>query len=174
MSDTKNDNKDLQLLVESIATKINAAPALNGGFDRMLVMVEHIQDRQEETAEKVDKIHDGLYEPDDGLYARVKAVETIQAEIAKRHTEHLAADEKHMQNIADDIKKLNETDGDMIKKFNTSIRLQKIAGDDLEKLESVIKVKSTWATIWSKASWILIGGILAAVGKTIWELISRL
>jgi hypothetical protein len=173
MSDTKSTDKQLQLLVESIATKINSSPALNGGFDKMMVIVEHIQEKQQETSDKVSKIHDGLYSPDDGLYARVKMIETSQADFTKKHAEHIANDEKNMREINDSLKKLTTQDEELTKKVETTIKLKKIAGDDLEKLESVIKVKSAWGSIWSKAAWLLVGGTLAAIGKAVWELVAH-
>jgi chromosome segregation ATPase len=173
MSETKTDNKELQQTVESIAKKIHGAPALNGGFDRMLVIVEHIREKQDDTTEKINKIHDDLYEPDDGLYARVKMVETVAADFAKKQAEHLATDEKTLVSLNESLKKLSEKDDDLGKKAETTLRLKKIAGEDLEKLESMIRVKSVWLNVWSKAVWLLGGGILAAIGKTVWELISR-
>lgn len=162
MSDPKSDNKQLQMLVESIALKINSSPALNGGFDRMLVMVEHIQEKQEETSDKVDKIHDGLYNPDSGLYARVKMVESASEMFGKNHA-----------SIATDLKKLTAADEDLAKKAETTSKLKKIAGEDLEKLESVIKVKTAWSDIWTKAIWFVVGGSLAALGKAIWDAVAH-
>jgi len=173
MSDIKSDNKTLQLLVESIAHKINTSPALNGGFDKMLVIVEHIQEKQVETGEKMDKIHEGLYNPDDGLYARVKMVESATENFAKIHAAHIQSDEKSMREISNSLKKLSTTDEDLSKKAETTSRLKKIAGEDLEKLESVIKVKSTWSEIWSKAMWLVVGGAFAAIGKAIWEAVGH-
>lgn len=177
MSDTKSnqttDNKELRLLVENIAKKINGAPALNGGFDRMMVIVEHIQEKQEETTKKIDKIYDGLYEPDEGLYARVKTIEDSSADFVQIQAKHFASGEKTLMNLNESLKKLADKDIELEEKAETTIRLQKIAGEDLEKLESVIQAKSTWFNIWSKAIWLVGGGVLAAIGKTLWEIVSR-
>lgn len=170
MSDTKTENKDIQQMVIEIAKKLQNAPALNGGFDRMLVIVEHIQEKQNETTQKINRIHDGLYEPDDGLYARVKMVENVSSDFSKRQLDHLATDEKTLISLNESLKKLAEKDDDLVKKVETTLRLKKIAGEDLEKLEAVIRVKSLWLNIWSKAIWLLGGGLLAAVGKTLWEI----
>ncbi len=175
MSDTKIDNKepqnkDLQVVVETIAKKINNSPALNGGFDRMMVIVEHIQEKQEEANNKMDRIHDSLYDPDDGLYARVKSVEVVTSDFAKRQDEHLSSDEKVLSQLTNSLKKLNE---DLMDKLVTTKKLKKIAGDELERLELMIRSKNVWLSIWSKAAWLLGGGILAAVGKTVWDLIVR-
>jgi hypothetical protein len=171
MSDPKSDNKELMLLVESIATKINGAPALNGGFDRMLVLVEHIQDKQEETCLKVDKIHEALYEPKDGLYARVKMVETATADFASRQAAHLAIDEKNIFAINESLKKLDVSDHELARKTEITEKLKKVAGDDLEKLGSIIKIKSLWSELATKAAWLVVGGVLVEIGKTVWELV---
>ena len=63
-------------LLESIARKISESKALNGGFDRMCVMIEHIQDKQEESGKKLDKVSEALYGPDNGLFSRVKTIES--------------------------------------------------------------------------------------------------
>lgn len=173
MSDTKTDDKDLQQMVGEIAKKLQGAPALNGGFDRMLVIVEHIQEKQNEATRKINQIHEDLYEPDDGLYARVKMVENVASDFSKKQTDHLATDEKTLINLNDSLKKLAEKDDDLGKKVETTLRLKKIAGEDLEKLESMIRVKSIWLNIWSKAVWLLGGGVLAAVGKTLWEILAH-
>lgn len=173
MSDSKTNNKepqykDLQEMVEVIAKKINGSPVLNGGFDRLMVTVDHIRERQLEANSKLGKIYEDLYEPDDGLYARVKMVENITADFSKKFQEHTTTDEKLQTVLNDSLAKL---DGDLAHKLDTTKRLQKIAGEDLDKLESILKVKNMWLNIWSKAAWLLGGGILAAIGKTAWELI---
>jgi hypothetical protein len=178
MSDNKTDtkdlqNKDLQQMVEIIARKINNSPALNGGFDKMMVIVEHIQQKQDETNEKIHEIYNGLYQPDDGLYARVKSTENEAISVSKRLDQHLSADEKLQNDMNSSFKKLVEKDEEFSKKAETTIKLKKIAGDDLEKLESVIKTKNAWLNIWSKIIWILGGGILAEIGKKIWEFLSH-
>lgn len=173
MSDIKIDNKDVQQMVEEIAKKLNGAPALNGGFDRMMVVVDYIRERQDEATRKINRIHEDLYEPDDGLYARVKMVENVASDFSKKQIDHLATDERTLSSLNDSLKILAQKDDDLGKKAETTLKLKKIAGEDLEKLESMIRVKSVWLSIWSKAVWLLGGGVLAAVGKTLWETLAR-
>jgi len=165
MSDTKSSqpmvNRRLQMVIEDIAKKINGAPALNGGFDKMMVIVEHIQEKQDETTKKIDKIYDGLYEPDDGLYARVKTMEDS--------SNNFTADEKTLNDLNASLKKLADKDAELEEKADTTERLKKIAGEDLEKLESVIKVKTNSFDFLAKITWLLAGGALAAMGKAAWE-----
>lgn len=163
MSDIKSANdKHLQALVESIAQKISSSTALNGGFDKMLMMVEHIQEKQSDTSEKVDKIHDALYNPSEGLYARIKMVENASLQSKTNHTE-----------IKQAIEKLVESDDHLVKKIETTEKLKKIAGEDLEKLDAVIKVKSAWSEWSGKGLWLIIGGVFAAFGKSIWDVIGH-
>jgi len=55
--------------------KILSAPAMNGGFTTLMCKVENIEKSQSQLVQKVDQIHGVLYEPDTGLYARLKKVE---------------------------------------------------------------------------------------------------
>lgn len=176
MSDIKTD-KQLQEMVAEISRKINGAAALNGGFDRMMVVVEHIQKNQQETSETLGKIHDGLYDPQDGLYIRMKVMEKSAEEFGKKLDAHFAADEKAARDLNENLKQMREKsekiDRSLDDKVATTTRLKKIAGEDLEKLDAVIKSRAANLSLGSKIFWILGGGLLAAVGKTIWELIIR-
>lgn len=55
--------------------KILSAPSMNGGFTTLMYKIENIEESQTKLVQKVDQIHDVLYEPDKGLYARVKKIE---------------------------------------------------------------------------------------------------
>lgn len=171
MSDPKNDNKQLEFMVQSIANKLNSSAVLNGGFDKMMVVVEHIQEKQEETAAKVHMIHEGLYHPDDGLYARVKMVEIASNRMAENQQEHFQMDDKNMDEINASLKKLATTDDTLTKQAETTQKLKKITGEDLEKLADVIDVKTSWTDGWKKIAWFIVAAIAGAGGKALWELI---
>ena len=61
--------------VENMEHKITSAKSLNGGFDKLLGEVGHIKDVQGEVLDAVKGIKKSLYEPDSGLYSRVKQLE---------------------------------------------------------------------------------------------------
>lgn len=173
MSDIKND-KTLQLLLEGIASKVNtlgSKPVLNGGFDRLMVVVEHIQKKQEETGDQVAKIHEGLYDPADGLYARVKMVETATKQFAERQSQHLISDERNMSEISAGLKKLTEADDELEEKSKITQKLKTIAGDDLKKLEEVIVTKTWWSEAKSKAVWIIVAAGAGAGFKVLFDLL---
>jgi len=62
--------------VETMEHKITSAKSLNGGFDKLLAEVEHIKDTQKEVLDAVKGVKKTLYEPDSGLFSRVKELET--------------------------------------------------------------------------------------------------
>jgi hypothetical protein len=62
--------------VENMEHKITSAKSLNGGFDKLLTEVEHIKDTQKEVLEAVRGVKKTLYEPDSGLFSRVKELES--------------------------------------------------------------------------------------------------
>lgn len=172
MSGTKSD-KDLEMILEGIAVKINNATVLNGGFDRMMVVVENIKEKQNETTKKVDEIHKGLYEPDTGLYARVKSIETGVQHMVDDFKSHAAADDVNMNGIRISLDKLIAKDKDLEEKVGHTAKLKQIAGNDLEKLESVIKAKTTAGEWFSKIVWALVLAILGGLGKTLWDAINH-
>ena len=50
---------------------------------RMEHSLGRLEDKQTETLEDVKKIKDAIYNPEDGLYARVKDLEQWQASVSK-------------------------------------------------------------------------------------------
>ena len=62
--------------VENMEHKITSAKSLNGGFDKLAGDVEHIKEAQREVLDAVRGVKQTLYEPDSGLFSRVKELET--------------------------------------------------------------------------------------------------
>ena len=62
--------------VESMEHKITSAKSLNGGFDKLLNEVDHIRKTQKDILEGVRGVKQNLYEPDSGLFSRVKELES--------------------------------------------------------------------------------------------------
>jgi len=49
---------------------------MNGGFDKLMIEVEHIKEAQADILDGVRGVKQNLYEPDSGLFSRVKELET--------------------------------------------------------------------------------------------------
>ena len=62
--------------VEKVENKISNAKSMNGGFDKLMLEVEHIKDTQSDILEGVRGVKQNLYEPDSGLFSRVKELES--------------------------------------------------------------------------------------------------
>mgnify|MGYP001412030996 FL=1 len=56
---------------------------LNRKLDKLCTDIEVVRDRQEEMVEDVGKIKEAVYNPDEGLYARIRALETWKATSTK-------------------------------------------------------------------------------------------
>ena len=48
---------------------------MNGKFDQIMQKLETVTDKQDEMAQDIAKIKEAVYNPDEGLYARLRALE---------------------------------------------------------------------------------------------------
>ena len=71
--------KKLLHKVDKMECKIASAASLNGGFDKLLSEVEHIKESQAEVLQGIRGVKKSLYEPDSGLFSRVKELESESA-----------------------------------------------------------------------------------------------
>ena len=53
-----------------------AITALDKKVDRMLSSIENLKEKQDDVAKDISKIKEAVYHPDDGIYARLKVLET--------------------------------------------------------------------------------------------------
>jgi len=144
--------------------RILAAPAMNGGFTTLLYKVENIEDTQGKLVEKVDQIHDVLYEPDNGLYARLKNVENE------------CIGSKDFDLIEKDVQEIK------IWKSSEERQSQKEEEKDNEKSklllehEALLKELQSSITRYNAAMrWVALtlgGGLLSMLGKMIYEYVS--
>jgi peptidoglycan hydrolase CwlO-like protein len=49
---------------------------LNGKFERLMDAIDGVKERQEDMADDIAKIKEAVYNPDEGLYARLRALES--------------------------------------------------------------------------------------------------
>jgi uncharacterized coiled-coil DUF342 family protein len=61
---------------ETIVENAVAWAEVNGKFDRMIQSIDTVKDKQDEMAEDIAKIKEAVYNPDSGLYARLRELET--------------------------------------------------------------------------------------------------
>jgi peptidoglycan hydrolase CwlO-like protein len=53
-----------------------AITALDKKVDRMLSSIDNLKEKQDDVAKDITKIKEAVYHPDDGIYARLKVIET--------------------------------------------------------------------------------------------------
>ena len=56
---------------------------LNGKFERVMDNIEIVKDKQEEMAEDIAKIKEAVYNPDSGIYARIRELESFKRQASK-------------------------------------------------------------------------------------------
>lgn len=78
MAKTQVDPELLTVLI-NIHEKLNN-PVFNGGFEALMSKVDGIQASQAKMEEHIEKVNLALYEPDEGLFSRIKNVEKEQNE----------------------------------------------------------------------------------------------
>ena len=61
--------------IEILENRICSAKSLNGGFDKLANDVEHIKESQADILDGIRGVKQNLYEPDSGLFSRVKDLE---------------------------------------------------------------------------------------------------
>jgi hypothetical protein len=60
---------------ESVVENAVALAEISNKFDQVMQIIEHIKEKQEEMAQDIIKIKDAVYNPDLGLYARLRELE---------------------------------------------------------------------------------------------------
>ena len=48
---------------------------MNGKFDQIMQKLETVNDKQDEMAQDIAKIKEAVYNPDEGIYARIRSLE---------------------------------------------------------------------------------------------------
>jgi len=85
--------------VENMECKISSAKSLNGGFDKLMNEVEHIKETQADILDGVRGVKKNLYEPDSGLFSRVRELETESARRMEYIVETKPVVEEHKELI---------------------------------------------------------------------------
>lgn len=66
--------------LDDIHRKLASSSALNGGFETLLYKIDKIEQSQGNLVAKVDKIHDAIYDPNDGMFAKL-AEHKLESEV---------------------------------------------------------------------------------------------
>lgn len=143
---------EAQVVLQEIRDTLKKAPALNGGFDRLIVTVDFIKEKQEESIAKIDVVHNSLYTPVSGVHSKLQAIEATVSQQGK-----------DMSDLAETVEELVE-----FKKASeaTNTLLKQTAGEKLEHLDAVVKFRNNFDRLY----WLLVTGVLTSLGKVFWDL----
>ena len=158
MSDPSD--KVYQLLAE-IQAKLTA-PALNGGFDTLLYKVEKIEETQEKILHEVSSLKDTVYDPDTGIFARIKNIENAESEEIRelgRKVEEISAWKDSRASYMHDIKNSEEKNEEKIR-----------------EMERELHHLLTWKnSVTSSTKWLMVtlgGGTISLLLKLLYDYLS--
>lgn len=138
-AETSDD--DSMHMLHTIQKKLDASAALNGGFDRLLYKIDGIEKSQAQIVEKVDKIHEAIYHPDDGLFARIASTKANQSESIGRVEKQivdLVSWKEEAENAGEDCEK--ETD-----ELQTKLQSLEASIQGIEKFQAIIMSGLKWS-----------------------------
>jgi len=142
-------------VLEDIHKKIVGSAALNGGFDILMFKIEKIEQNQEQLVDKVDKIHDAIYDPHDGIFSKINTT------------------------TAETVSKINETEQKLIEinewkkqKDKEDVKLETISEESSEKIVALEKnvedLQESKNSISGAVRWVVVaiaGGALTLLFK---------
>lgn len=135
-------------MLNDIHKKIQNSTALNGGFDALMYKIDKIEQSQSQVVTKVDKIHDAIYDPKDGIFAKLSE---------QRHASDVGFKEINVWRSM----KEEETKKEEVEDNKTQKKI-----DTLEKsVDSLVKAKTA---TWGIVKWLAIalggGGVTLLFG----------
>lgn len=157
-------NLQFNEMFERVVKKIENSPALNGGFDKLVISVEHIKEKQEEICDKIDDVDSRLYEPDKGFFARVIQIEHNTQVIKDNILSHLIQDEEFQKEIK---KTVTETIPDSSKHIIK--KLESIGGRDLVELQAIIDFRKSFKRFF----WLIMTGIGTTIGTIAFDILKH-
>jgi hypothetical protein len=146
LSVDEHDDKGRQIddetkkIILDVQKKVVSAPVLNGGFDRLYMKIESMEATQHQISERVDSIHDAIFNPDEGLFSRIAQTKVEQIESVADVDKQLASLStwKEMQD------KNTEKDAESSVKVNESLISQQKTLDELMKWKTTLSSAGKW------------------------------
>lgn len=151
--------------IANIHKKIQSSSALNGGFDAVSSMVKKIERDQEKLVETVQDIHNVIFHPDEGLFARVKDVETMKDRLAEINV---------IENAVDKLQqRVDIGEKDITRDRKTIEDNDKVTKMHVEQLKELNRLKDRFDVIWKWVLLAMAGGATTMVGKVIYGLLNN-
>lgn len=135
-----------------IKSKLHSSTVLNGGFDILLHKIDKIEQGQGQIVGKVEKIHDAIYDPSEGIFSKL-------SETKVEYTQQFGLLEQKMIEISE-WKKHKEKADDKLEIVNDDLSAKFLL---IEK--SVDTLSKSRATVWGVFKWVgvAIGGAIVTL-----------
>lgn len=146
-----SDSKDIIALLNTLENKLNHT-VFNGGFDTLLNNVEMIERQQKQLLEKFEELNAVIYEPDNGLFSRIKRAENL-------YSDEIKDLKRNVVEMKDWRRDLEDEDSGALVRIEKNIKIL----DDL----------SVWKATVTKAVVAALGTVGLMFVKTIWDFISN-
>lgn len=137
---------NLERTLSQVQEKLKDSHVLNGGFDRLMEQVAKIEQTQDKILDEVNTIKDTIYDPDDGLYSRIRS--TSDKNIGKVHDIDKSMSELKVK-YEKDIEILEKLEKDIDKLENLSIKIDDISRwkETINKILLALTVPSITAIV---------------------------
>lgn len=146
-------------VVLQLHKKISASAVLNGGFDSMMLKVDAL-------GEDVKDIKTKIYEPDDGIFARIKSIEVDTKRIANDVARTVDRVEAHDQ-IEGDVK-LHHQRIDMME---TNLSGLKSISEQQKVIDDLVKYRNRVNSVLKWVGVSLGGAVVSLLFKFLYDLI---
>ena len=120
-------------------TSKNSASLESAAIDTILRKIDRIEEGQGETIRRLDTLHNAIYEPDAGLFARIKAGDVS----AERRSIELEQKYEMLSSKFEGAQKAADADDEKIKKLNES----SLKVDELVKWKTNVVSVLMWILI---------------------------
>lgn len=150
MSSGPASKKNVSL--DDIHKKIVSSPALNGGFETLLYKIDKIEQSQGQLVSKIDKIHDAMYDPQEGLFSMISQ-QKLDSEIKLGEINKNVLELKLWKNHKD---KSDEKEEDELDKNKAKLA-------SIEKTVETLNENKN--TVWSLTKWLAaaLGGAIVTI-----------
>jgi hypothetical protein len=154
--------KTQQTFLEDLRSSLLSAPALNGGFDTLMFKVDKIEEAQGQMVETINKIHTAIYDPDHGLYSRIRTAETDKSDSTvnlEKNIYEISEWSSRAKIILDEHEKIADKHKEELFEHLTLMK-------DLIKFKDRVHAAAKWTTISFGT------GALTLIGKVLYSLIT--
>lgn len=149
--------------IRHVQDKLDQASVLNGGFDKVMLKLDHIQEKQEETSGQVNMLVEKLFDPDKGFFSRVREIENATEVLADKFNSHVGQDKEILTTFKEVAEKVDEHD-------DATKQLKIISGEDYNDLRSAVKISKAF----NKLIYLVATGVGAMISKIIWDVYQNL